>query len=112
VGTGDLQQEVYPLFDNHPWGIEPNKPHLQFLEIGVKFGLFGVLIFVFGWVWQAIRIRGPGKILFYCFSLLCFISMMTESTLDTQAGISFFVVMGTLLLKSSEEIRDGESISV
>lgn len=108
VGTGDLQQEVYPLFDNHPWGIEPNKPHLQFLEIGVKFGLIGVLIFVFGWVWQIIRIRGPGKILYYCFSLLCFVSMMTESTLDTQAGISFFVVIGTLLLKSSEEIRNSE----
>lgn len=104
VGTGDLQKEVYPLFENHPWGIEPNKPHLQFLEICVKFGILGLIFFLAGWVWQLIRIRGPGRILFYCFSLLSFVSMMTESTLDTQAGISFFVLMGSLLLKGEEKI--------
>lgn len=102
VGTGDLQQEVYPLFENHPWGIEPNKPHLQFLEICVKFGILGLIFFLAGWIWQLIRIRGPGRILFYCFSLVSFVSMMTESTLDTQAGISFFVLIGSLLLKGDE----------
>lgn len=98
VGTGDLQKEVYPLFDNHPLKIEPNKPHHQFLEIAVKFGIFGLIFFLAGWIWQLIIARPPTRILFLCFSLLSFVSMMTESTMDTQAGISFFVFMGSLLL--------------
>lgn len=105
VGTGDLQQEVYPLFENHPWGVEPNKPHLQFLELAVKFGLIGLFFFLAGWVWQLYQARPPGSILFFCFSALSFVSMLSESTLDTQAGISFFVLMGTLLLRAGESPR-------
>jgi len=98
VGTGDLQMSVKPLFEGHPWGIEANKPHNQFLETGVKFGLLGLSLFILGWGWQSIHAEKRFKVLYTCFTLLCIVSMLSESTLDTQAGISFFMVFNSLLL--------------
>jgi len=97
VGSGDLQQEVFPKFKDNPYGVDSGKPHNQFLELAVKFGIIGLLIFLITWILVFIRIRSPLATLFRCFSLLCFISMWSESTLDTQAGNTFFTVFFLLL---------------
>jgi O-antigen ligase len=105
VGTGDLNASVEPLFLSDSRGVSPNKPHNQFLEYGVKFGIVGLVVFLFGW-WHYVKgAHRKYRIIAYCLSALCLVSMLSESTLDTQAGISFFVFFLFLLYHSGTELE-------
>jgi O-antigen ligase len=98
VGTGDLVQEGKPLFENQRFNIPFNKPHNQFLETLVKFGLFGLCCFLAIW-WYTIKAFYPGfRRLAWMFSILLFLSMWSDSTLATQGGISFFMIFTSLFL--------------
>ena len=105
VGTGDLNQSVAPLFLADSRGVTPNKPHIQLLEYAVKFGIIGASLFLLGWWRYVLGTQKTYQPLMYGFSALCFISMLSESTLDTQAGISFFVVCITLLFHTGTQIK-------
>lgn len=98
VGTGDLIYEGRPLFEDQRFKIPFQKPHNQFLEMAIKFGLPGLLLLLFVWG-AAIKSFNPAfRKLGYLFSLLLFISMWSDSTLGTQGGISFFMAFTTLFL--------------
>jgi O-antigen ligase len=103
VGTGDLVLEGKPLFADQRFNIPFHKPHNQFFEILLMFGLFGLLLFIGCW---AVTIRSffPGfRKLAYLFSILLFISMWSDSTLGTQGGISFFMSFTALFLVRPNE---------
>ncbi len=98
VGTGDLVLEGKPLFEDNPFNIPFQKPHNQFYETAIKFGLVGLLLFLSIWTWT-IRSFNPGfRKLGYLFSILIFVSMWSDSTFGTQAGISFFMTFTALFL--------------
>lgn len=103
VGTGDLIQSGMPLFDDQPYNIPFHKPHNQFLETALKFGLLGLLAFVAIW-YLSLRAVYPGfRKLAYLFNLLLFLSMFSDSTLGTQAGITFFMGFNALFLIRPDE---------
>ncbi|MEG1763333.1 MAG: O-antigen ligase family protein, partial [Bacteroidales bacterium] len=107
-GTGDVKEALAPhysdtlrnvlcstipekdtyLIENH---IPPYNPHNQFLQTSIAIGLLGLSvflsIFVCGLYW-AFRTR---SILFATLNLLFLVNCLTESMLETQAGIVFFV---------------------
>lgn len=98
VGTGDLVLEGKPLFEDNPFNIPFQKPHNQFYETAIKFGLVGLLLFLTVWT-LTIRSFNPGfRKLGYLFSILIFVSMWSDSTFGTQAGISFFMTFTALFL--------------
>jgi hypothetical protein len=98
VGTGDLSHEGKPLFAQQPDGITYDRPHNQFLEIGILLGLFGVLVFALAW-WGSIRAFDPAfRQLGYLFVVLLFMSMWSDSTLATQGGVSFFMMFMALFV--------------
>jgi hypothetical protein len=98
VGTGDLSYEGKPLFAQQPHGITYDRPHNQFLEIGILLGLFGVLVFALAW-WGSIRAFDPAfRQLGYLFVVLLFMSMWSDSTLATQGGVSFFMMFMALFV--------------
>jgi hypothetical protein len=98
VGTGDLSFEGKPLFAQQPHGITYDRPHNQFLEIGILLGLFGVLVFALAW-WGSIRAFDPAfRQLGYLFVVLLFMSMWSDSTLATQGGVSFFMMFMALFV--------------
>lgn len=103
VGTGDLIQAGTPLFEDQPHNIPFHKPHNQLLETAVKFGLLGLIFFLSMW-YLSLRNVYPGfRKLAYLFNLLLFISMMADSTLGTQAGITFFMGFNALFLVRPDE---------
>jgi O-antigen ligase len=103
VGTGDLIQAGTPLFEDQPYNIPFHKPHNQLLETAVKFGLLGLVFFLSMW-YLSLRNCYPGfRKLAYLFNLLLFISMMADSTLGTQAGITFFMGFNALFLVRPDE---------
>lgn len=98
VGTGDLVLEGKPLFADNPFNIPFQKPHNQFYETAIKFGLVGLLLFLAVWTFTIRAFNPAFRKLGYLFSLLIFVSMWSDSTFGTQAGISFFMTFTALFL--------------
>jgi O-antigen ligase len=98
VGTGDLLRDGKPLFENQRFSIPFQRPHNQFFETMLKFGLFGLFALLSVWYFT-FRAFYPGfRKLAWLFNLLLFVSMWSDSTLGTQAGISFFMAFNALFL--------------
>ena len=104
VGTGDLSLEGKPLFEHQPDGITFDRPHNQFLEIGILLGLVGLIVFVLAW-WGCVRAFDLSfRPLGYLFVALLFMSMWSDSTLSTQGGVSFFMMfMALFMARPAEE---------
>lgn len=98
IGTGDLVLEGKPLFADNPFQIPFQKPHNQFYETMIKFGVVGLLLFLAVWIFTIRAFNPSFRKLGYLFSILIFVSMWSDSTFGTQAGISFFMTFTALFL--------------
>jgi hypothetical protein len=74
------------------------RSHNQFLTITIAFGLIGLFIFLFALIYPAVKQRIFGDFLYLSFFLIAFISMLTEDTIETQAGVTFFTFFSCLFL--------------
>ncbi len=101
VGTGDLgnafQQEYEKngsLLDNEfRW-----RSHNQFLTIFASFGVFGFLWFMFSLVYPAARLGKYHDFYYLSFFIIIILSMLTEDTLETQAGVTPFAFFTSFYL--------------
>jgi hypothetical protein len=109
VGIGDVpdafrkaHQEQHSKLDQKWWMTS----HNQYLYIAVGAGIPGLLVFLFLLLDPIRTVKGLRKYPPFIFSLLiALISMLTEDTLTTQAGVSFvaFFYSVFLFLRPSEE---------
>ena len=74
------------------------RPHNQYLTFMLEFGIFGFLFFMFCLFYPAIKQRKISDFLFLSFFVIALISMITEDTLETQAGVTFFAYFSCLYL--------------
>lgn len=94
VGTGDVIDAVGLQYtkDNSPleakWRL---RSHNQFLAIGIALGFIGILIFIFSMLYPYLSTKGYKSVLFTAFFVTAFLSMLTEDTLESQAGVSFYI---------------------
>jgi hypothetical protein len=101
VGTGDIAKAFEEQYEktNSPltkeWRL---RSHNQYLSIGVAFGIIGL-------VWFIITLVGPlvlgGKafdFLYITFFIIAVVSFLTEDTLETQAGVTFFAFFNPFFL--------------
>ncbi len=101
VGTGDIKNafdEKYvqiksPLFK--AWRL---RAHNQFLAIAVAFGYAGLAWFLIILIYPLLNKETRGNYLYLMFFMIVFFSMLTEDTLETQAGATFFAFFNSLLL--------------
>lgn len=100
TGTGDIKQafydahrELHPDLDKRYW----LRSHNQFLTFFAAFGVFGFAYFLmlFGFAFY----RRRWDYLTVAFLLVAFISCLTEDTIESQAGVTFFAVFFALLSK-------------
>lgn len=101
VGTGDVPKAFKEQYEkmNSPlderWRL---RSHNQFLSVTVAFGILGLiwfLIMLFYPVVVSIRRR---NVLYLIFSATAIISMVTEDTLESQPGVTFFTFFTVLFL--------------
>lgn len=89
VGTGDIIVTQNQLFADRPYGLKGDKPHNEFLEMLVKLGIVGIGLLILALYKTFVNINpnwlGPG----YAFMALLILSMLTDATFGTQAGITF-----------------------
>lgn len=93
-GTGDIREAAqYGLQQiGSPLTFERwMKPHNQYLSFAVLFGIPGALWILFAMVYPAKMTDRFRHFPFLAFFVILSISMLNEDTIDTQAGLSFFV---------------------
>lgn len=101
VGTGDVQTEYNNAYEKtntkltKEWRL---RCHNQYLAILVAFGVIGLLFFMVFLSFPAFLLKQNLHVLFYPFLLLMLLSFITEDTLETQTGASFFAAWYTLFL--------------
>ena len=101
VGTGDLEDSFNDEFTIMNSALEFQyryHAHNQYLGIFVGLGLFGFIIFIIGLFYPAIALQGFKDYYFSIFFIIMLISMFSDDTLETQAGVTLFAFFYTLLL--------------
>jgi hypothetical protein len=94
VGTGDVIDAVglqYAKDNSQLDGKWRLRSHNQFLAIGIALGFIGMVIFVFSMLYPYLSTKGYKSVLFTAFFVTAFLSMLTEDTLESQAGVSFYI---------------------
>jgi hypothetical protein len=106
VGTGDMNIAFARQYDkmNSPlakqWRL---RSHNQFLSITVGFGIFGLLWFLFVLVYPFTFKRVRKDFYYFVFFIIFLLSMTNEDTIESQAGLTFFVFFSTLFLLGRKE---------
>ncbi|MDR2084795.1 MAG: O-antigen ligase family protein [Bacteroidales bacterium] len=94
VGTGDVRDELNKVYiENFP-ELKSNyyySTHNQYLYFAIANGLIGLIIFVFCLIYPGVIKNKANDYYWRFFLILIMLSMLTEDTLSTQAGITLFV---------------------
>jgi O-antigen ligase len=101
VGTGDLESAFNNEFNRMYSALEERyryHAHNQFLGIFVALGILGFIIFIIGLFYPAIKLGGFKDYFFTIFFIIIFISMFSDDTIETQAGVTLFAFFYSLLL--------------
>ena len=67
------------------------KPHNQYLSMMVLFGVVGLAWFLFAVFYPAFRLGGFHHLPFLAFFVIFMVSLFIDDTMETQAGLTFFV---------------------
>ena len=106
VGTGDVEtafNEHYKKVNScltQKWRL---RSHNQFLAMGVAFGVIGMSYFIFSLFFPLFHKQGYRDYFYSAFFIIAFLSMLTEDTLETQAGVTFFAFFNSLFLFCREK---------
>ena len=101
VGTGDLEDAFNEQFTDMNSALESQyryHAHNQFLGICVALGLVGFVLFIVGLFYPPIVLSGFKDYYFGIFFIIMVISMFSDDTLETQAGVTLFAFFYSLLL--------------
>jgi len=101
VGTGDMNlafQNQYEEMDSKLDKESRLRTHNQYLSIWVGLGLIGLLWFVFVLIYPPLKLHAFGNIYYFIFFVAFIVSMFTEDTIETQAGLTFYVFFNSLYL--------------
>ncbi len=100
VGTGDMvnayQNQLTIM--NSDLKNQKIRSHNQYLSIFSAFGILGLIIFLFSYIYPAIVSKSFNKFLFVSFFLIATFSMINEDTIETQTGVTFFAFFYLLFL--------------
>lgn len=107
-GTGDIREASFYGLQRLGSSLEFErwmKPHNQYLSFAVLFGIPGMLWIVFSMVYPGLKLKKFGHTPYLVFFIILMLSMLNEDTIDTQAGLSFFVFFSNYFLFLKERYR-------
>lgn len=103
VGTGDLADVFKEFYKENEPKLKPEYwflSHNQFLTQAVQVGIFGLLIFLWGWFSPLYLQRKRIDLLSFAFFVIITLSMLNEDTLQTHVGVSLTAFFYGLLFYS------------
>jgi hypothetical protein len=101
VGTGDTQIAFDEAYDRmhsllaERWRL---RAHNEFITLFISFGVFGLLWSLFSWWWPAYRNRAWTHPLFIAWGIIFLLSCLSEDTIETQMGATFFALYYALFV--------------
>lgn len=101
VGTGDTQIAFFAAHAQQDNGLDPRwwlRAHDQYLTWAVSFGVFGLAWILFSLIWPAWRSGAWRHGLFLAWAILFGLSNLSNDTVETQAGATFFALYYTLFV--------------
>ncbi len=101
VGTGDVIIAIKKQYEKMNTRLEEKfrwRSHNQYLSIFIAFGIFGFLWFLFALVYPAAKMGKFRDYFFIVFFSIIMLSMLTEDTMETQAGVTIIACLYSLLV--------------
>ena len=101
VGTGDMNVAFARQYEKMNSPLDKKwrfRSHNQFLSITVGFGIFGLLWFLASLIYPFLFKRVRKDYFYFVFFIIAMLSMIAEDTIESQAGLTFFVFFNTLFL--------------
>ena len=106
VGTGDMNQvfnnyyeeENPSLFYSFRW-----RSHNQFLSIFVGFGIIGFIWLIVFLLYPPIKTGRMFDYYYFVFFIISILSMLSEDTIESQAGVTFFAYFSCMFLFAKEK---------
>lgn len=95
VGTGDTQPAFDAQYERMNSQLEPQwrlRAHQQFLTWGISFGIVGALWCLIAIGWPSAVARAWADPLFMAWAVAFGVSCLTDDTVETQAGATFFAL--------------------
>ena len=101
TGTGDVPDEFKKQYEADQTMLDQgfrDRAHNQYLTFLISFGIAGFLVVSIS-VYKPVKIRdGIKNRLFVIYMIIVLLSMLSEDTLETHAGVSFFAYFYSLIL--------------
>lgn len=101
VGTGDLEQSLYKKYDEMGSKLKKEfryHAHNQYFAIFIAFGVIGFLIFIVALIYPALSTKSFTDYFFSVFFVIMIFSMLSDDTLETQAGVTLFAFFYSFLM--------------
>ncbi|PLX13297.1 MAG: hypothetical protein C0598_04015 [Marinilabiliales bacterium] len=101
VGTGDLEQALYKKYNEMGSKLKTEfryHAHNQYFAIFIAFGIFGFIIFIVALIYPAIATKSFTDYFFSVFFVIITFSMLSDDTLETQAGVTLFAFFYSFLM--------------
>lgn len=105
VGTGDIKNAFSTQLENasSPLAGSKLRSHNQYYAIAIAFGIVGLIIFLFAIIFPVYRSKKYNAFIPMIFLLIAMLSMITEDTLESQVGATFFSFFYAFLFLRREE---------
>jgi len=100
VGTGDIKDAFQNQYIEDQSSLEDQyrrRAHNQYITIFATFGIIGFLVFLIYLIAPLIYLKAY-RSAYLCFWLIAALSFLSEDTLETQAGVTFFAFFNSLFL--------------
>ncbi len=108
TGTGDMKAAYAKQYDEMNSKLSPKyrlKAHNQYIAITVAFGITGLAYFLFTLIYSLVYRQKYQDLMFLSAWCIAMLSMITEDTLETQPGATFFAYFISLFLFGKPENR-------
>ena len=103
VGPGDIPaafERSYTEINSSLDVANRLRAHNQFITFWISFGAVGWMLLLMILWWPVYKLNWP---LLSCFTLISFLSFLTEDTLETQAGVCFYAFFSAVLMAVREK---------
>ena len=106
VGTGDMNIAFQAQYEKMRSKLSPDqrwRSHNQFLSVFIGFGFLGLLWFLFAIFYPPLMVRRQDDFFMIVFLIIAILSMLTEDTIESQTGVTFFAFFYSFLLFARKE---------
>lgn len=106
LGTGDVQAAFNAHYNQTKSALtEKNRlrTHNYYITVWITFGILGIILFMWIHIEFFKNVRSAQNLIGLCFIWILLVSYLTEDTLETQVGVTFFAFFMAIFIRPVKE---------